>query len=80
MDVVSLRRRYGKSLMMKGGIDKRALFYGRAEIDAELRRVMPVIEGGGYIPTIDHAIPPDVPYANMVYYWQQKKRLLRLDW
>ena len=78
MDVVSLRRRYGQSLKMMGGIDKRALFYGRAEIDAELRRVMPVVEGGGYIPTLDHNIPPDVPYANMLYYWEQKKR--HLSW
>jgi hypothetical protein len=76
MDVVALRRQYGRSLMMKGGIDKRALFYGKAEIDQELARVMPVVEQGGYIPTIDHAIPPNVPWANMVYYWQRKKQLL----
>ena len=76
MDVVDLRRRYGERLVIKGGIDKRVLALGQAAIDAELARVMPLVERGRYIPTIDHAVPPDVPYANMCYYWEQKKRLL----
>ncbi len=76
MDVVDLRRRYGERLVIKGGIDKRVLAQGKAAIDAELARVMPLVEQGRYIPTIDHAVPPDVPYANMCHYWEQKKRLL----
>lgn len=75
-DVVAYRQKYGKDLLMTGGFDKRALAQGKSAIDAEFARLMPVVEGGGYIPTIDHSIPPDVPYENFVYYWERKKKLL----
>jgi uroporphyrinogen decarboxylase len=78
MDVVDLRRRYGRDLLMTGGIDKRVLAKGRRAIDEELAYKLPVAEQGGYIPTIDHAIPHDVPYENFVYYWQRKKAMLGL--
>lgn len=78
MDVVALRKQYGDALVMKGGIDKRALAHGPAAIDAELERTMPVMEQGRYIPSLDHAVPPDVPYANMLYYWEKKKRMMGL--
>lgn len=76
MDVVALRRQYGKRLLMTGGIDKRVLAQDRAAIDAELERKIPLAHEGGYIPTIDHAIPHDVPYENFAYYWERKKQLL----
>ncbi len=76
MDVVALRRRYGRDLLMTGGIDKRALVRGRSAIDAELARCVPVAAGGGYIPHVDHAIPHDVPYENFAYYWRRKKEML----
>jgi uroporphyrinogen decarboxylase len=76
MDVASLRRRYGRDLVMTGGIDKRVLARDRRAIDRELVRCIPVAEQGGYIPHLDHAIPSDVPYANFAYYWEQKKAML----
>ncbi len=76
MDVAALRREYGRELLMSGGVDKRVLAADRAAIDAELERIRPAVEAGGYIPTIDHSIPPDVPYDNFAYYWEQKKRLI----
>ncbi len=78
MDVVALRKKYGHDLRMTGGFDKGVLAQGKAAIDAELARVMPLIEGGGYIPTIDHSIPPDVPYENFAYYWERKKEWIGL--
>ena len=54
---------------MAGGFNKCVLAQGKAAIDAELTRIMPLIEQGGYIPTIDHSIPPDVSYENFTYYW-----------
>jgi uroporphyrinogen decarboxylase len=68
MDVLSVRRKYGRDLRIWGGVDKRALAYGPAAIDAELERVRPLIAEGGYIPHTDHSIPPDVSYANFRYY------------
>lgn len=79
MDVVALRREYGKDLLMTGGIDKRVLAQGQEEIDQELERVLPVAEEGGFIPHIDHAIPHDVPYENFVYFWKRKKELMGIE-
>ena len=79
MDVVRLRREYGKDLLMTGGIDKRVLARDRKAIDEELEAKIPLAEQGGYIPHIDHAIPHDVPYRNFAYYWDRKKELLGID-
>jgi len=76
MDVVKLRKQYGKELLMTGGIDKRVLAQDRKAIDEELENKLSIIEHGGYIPHIDHAIPHDVPYDNFAYYWERKKSLL----
>jgi hypothetical protein len=54
---------------MMGGLDKRQLMKGRAEIDQELdRKVEPVAATGGYVPMVDHLVPPDVPWSNFCYY------------
>ncbi len=68
MDVCSLRKQYGKRLVMMGGIDKRALSKGKCEIEKEVKRVWPVVESGGYIPHADHWIPPDVSWQNFCHY------------
>jgi len=52
-----------------GGIDKRVLARSKDEIYEEVMRKVPyLIEQGGYIPHTDHAVPPDVPLSNFVYY------------
>ncbi len=71
MDVLAVRRRYGRDLRIWFGIDKRALARGPAAIDAELDRVRPLVEDGGYVPGLDHSMPPDVPYANYLYYMRK---------
>jgi len=78
MDVVALRKQYGRDLLMTGGIDKRALARGKEAIDAELEAKVPLALEGGYIPHIDHAIPSDVPYEAFAYYWKKRKELLKL--
>jgi uroporphyrinogen decarboxylase len=65
---VAVRRKYGKNLTIIGGIDKRALSKGKEDIDRELARVRPLLEEGGYFPTIDHYVPPDVSLENYLYY------------
>jgi uroporphyrinogen decarboxylase len=64
MDVVQVRRQYGRDLRLWFGIDKRAVAQGPAAIEAELRRVRPLLDEGGYIAGLDHSLPPDVPYAH----------------
>jgi hypothetical protein len=77
MDPRKLRREYGRDLALSGGIDKRALARGRKAIDEEvLSKIPPLLEGGGYIPTVDHTVPPDVSYADFLYYIELKQRCL----
>ena len=68
MDVVAVRRKYGRELRLWGGIDKRAVAKGEAAVEAELARVKPLIDEGGYIPHLDHSCPPDISFANYSYY------------
>jgi len=76
MDPVKLRKKYGKSFSMLGGIDKREISKGEKEINNELKKLIPVIDNGGYIPTIDHAIPPDISLKNFKYYLKIKSEIL----
>ncbi|NCO35947.1 MAG: hypothetical protein GW893_19075 [Armatimonadetes bacterium] len=79
MDPIAIRRSYGKSVCMVGGVDKREIAKGPEAIDAELQRsVAPIIDQGGYIPTIDHSIPPDVSLESFRYYLETKRLLLSL--
>ena len=67
-DLIQLRKDFPK-LGMFGGIDKRALAKGKEAIDREVLGKVPwLLERGGYIPHIDHAIPHDVPLENYIYY------------
>jgi hypothetical protein len=50
------------------GVDKRKMSRGGIEIDAELRRLAPVIWDGGFIPGCDHGVPADVSWKNFVDY------------
>jgi uroporphyrinogen-III decarboxylase len=69
MDARALREQYGRDLLLVGGIDKRELSKGREQVCAEVMRQVPyLIESGGYIPTVDHSVPPDVPLENYVYF------------
>ncbi len=75
MDPVRLRKEYGRDLALMGGIDKRELAKGRKEIEAEVRRrILPLLDSGGYIPTVDHTVPPDVPFENFMYYLELKRK------
>ena len=74
MDPVDLRRRYGKAFCMLGGIDKREIAKDRAAIDREIdRAIRPLVAAGGFIPMIDHAVPPDVSLDNFQYYLERKR-------
>ena len=76
LDAVKLRERFGRRLRLIGNIDKMALAAGPKYIDRELERVEPLIEEGGYIPSVDHAVPADVPFRHYLYYIRQLKKLI----
>jgi len=68
MDVLQVRRQFGRDLAIWGGIDKRALAMGGETMRREVDRVMPLVEEGGYIPEPDHGIPPDVSWPDFCEY------------
>ncbi len=74
-DVIRSGQEY-PNLVISGGIDKRILASGRAAIDEMLERIIPAMrERGGFIPTCDHGVPPEVPYEDYVYH---RKRVVEL--
>ena len=74
-DVVEIRKAYPR-LEVMGGIDKKAVAKGKEAIDRELERQVPfMVEHGGYIPYIDHSVPPDISFENFTYY---RRRLAEL--
>ena len=75
-DVFKLREELPSVLLM-GGVDKRALIAGQTAIDEELLRLRPLIEQGRYVPCVDHRVPPDVTLENYCYYLDAKQRILR---
>ncbi len=76
-DPVRLRKKFGKSLRLWGGVDKRVLAEGPEAIDAHLRTMRPLIEEGGYVPAVDHTVPPDVSWPNFSTTWRARRKLLR---
>lgn len=75
MDPIRLRKKYGRNLTIIGGIDKRMLSKGKREIDGEIEKIRVLIKDGGYLVNCDHHIPPDVPYDNIKYFFNEAYRL-----
>jgi uroporphyrinogen decarboxylase len=68
-DPVATRRKYGRSLVIQGGIDKRALALDKDAIDREVLSKAPwLCLQGGYFPQVDHLVPPDVSLENYRHY------------
>jgi uroporphyrinogen decarboxylase len=67
-DPIRYRQEYGKDLLMMGGVSKRLLARSKEEIGAEIRRLLPLVEEGGFIGFCDHRVPPDVPLENYMFY------------
>jgi uroporphyrinogen decarboxylase len=76
MDPRELRRQY-PTLALAGGLDKRELAKDRPAIDRELEsKILPLRDKGGYLPLVDHTVPPDVSLDNLRYYLEKKRELL----
>ncbi len=59
VDIARIRRAYPGFLMM-GGYDKMVMWKGVAAMRAEFERILPVMQSGGYVPSVDHQTPPQV--------------------
>jgi hypothetical protein len=79
MDIREFRRQYGQNLALIGGLDKRVLPDGESAIEQELAtHMLPVLETGGYIPCLDHTVPPNVSLSNFRTYLDCVRRMGRL--
>ena len=67
-DLAVLRAQWGRRLAYVGGIDKRAIAAGGDALVDEFARVRPVLCDGGYLPSCDHGVPPDISWPNFVAY------------
>jgi hypothetical protein len=67
-DIVDFRRRFGRKMAYRGGIDKRCIAAGGQSIVDEMRRIGVVARDGGYIPSCDHGIPHDVSWKHYLDY------------
>jgi uroporphyrinogen decarboxylase len=62
-------------MLIRGAFDKHVLAKGNGAIRAEIKRLTPLVEEGGFIPHCDHRVPADVPMANYVFYVEEAKRV-----
>jgi len=71
MNYRALRRRFGASLRLIGGIDLDTLLAGKDAIRREIETtVPPLLEQGGYVPMADGRVRANVPLENYMYYRQ----------
>jgi uroporphyrinogen decarboxylase len=76
VDPYAWRREFGRGLLLKGGVAKAPLVEGGAAIDRELERLRPLYEQGGFMPHLDHLVPPDIPLKHYQEYLEKKRRFI----
>jgi uroporphyrinogen decarboxylase len=75
-DAYRISAEFGKRALLRGYFNKRALIAGPKAIDAELARLRPLLDRGGFVPHTDHLVPPDVSWENYVHYRRRKCELI----
>lgn len=76
MDVTKVREAFPR-LGIMGGMDKTKLALGREAIDGELQKVSFMLQRGGYVPHVDHMVPPDASWENFRYYREKLNQMIR---
>jgi len=77
MDIVAIRKKYGKTFSMLGGIDKHVLRQSKENIRRELEyKLQDSMRGGGMCFSLDHRIPNGTPLENYRYYVKTAREML----
>ena len=74
-NIAPWREQYGKELRGVGGMAKRLFGYDFATIDAEIERLKPLVQLGGFVPCPDHRIAGDAEWDNVRYYCDRMHRV-----
>lgn len=74
-DALRIKKKYGKEVILAGGIDKREIAVDKAAIDREIDKVKKVLSFGGYFPMIDHSAPPDISFDKYCYFVDKLKKI-----
>ena len=69
VDVAKIRKLY-PHLIMLGAFDKMVMSRGEAAMRKEFERLLPVMQSGGFIASVDHQTPPGVSLENYRIYLQ----------
>ena len=69
------REKFGREIRGVGGMDKKVFAYDYAAIDAEVERLKPLVDLGGYIPCPDHRIAPDAKWENVQYFCEKMRKV-----
>lgn len=67
-DLVEFRRQFGRQMAYHGSVDKRCIATGGAVMRDEVMRLVPVLRDGGFIPSCDHGVPPDISWPTFIEY------------
>jgi len=62
------REKYGRGLLGVGGLNKRVFSRDKAAVDAEVERLRPLVDLGGYLPCPDHRLPEDCKFDLVRHY------------
>ena len=66
--ILPWRKKWGRDLRGVGGMNKTVFSRDRAAVEAEVERLKPLVDIGGYIPCPDHRIAPDAKWDLVRYY------------
>lgn len=68
------RKQYGREIRGVGGMNKVVFTRDYAAVDAEIERLKPLVEMGGYLPCPDHRLAPDAKWQNVQYYCEKMRK------
>jgi uroporphyrinogen decarboxylase len=74
-DGMAFRRKYGRELRIIGNFDKMTLERSHEAVEAEIRRLVPLMKDGGYLMMPDHLITPGVSLSDYRWYLDRVRAL-----
>ena len=72
-NIAPWREAHGRELRGVGGMNKVVMTRDYAAVDAEIERMKPLVDLGGFIPCPDHRLAPDSKWENVQYYCERMR-------